>query len=129
MSEYEKTITQPKDRENFEAVKNAVVPYRACYDRVLALSHSRKIKEAIGSCSTASSGLYTKTSSTRPRQLAAFNRETVDHSIKDIEGAVKSAKTGILVFLGIALDRSFRHFPLCHSQHCKSSSESSNSLA
>ncbi len=101
MSDYEKTITQPKDRENFEAVKTAVVPYRACYDRVVALSRNSKTKEASALLSQLKP-LY-KDFFGATAVVAAFNRDTVDSSIKNIEGALNSAKTGILTFLCIAL--------------------------
>ncbi len=106
MSEYEKTITQPKERENLEAVKNTVVPYRACYDRVLSLSQSRKIKEGLEVLNSQLRPLY-KDFFGATAQLAALDRETVDHGTRDIAEAVKSARIGILVFLGIALIAAF----------------------
>ena len=58
MSEYEKTISQPKDRELFEAIKAARAPYIECYERVSTLARSNSDREAMALLNSRLKPLY-----------------------------------------------------------------------
>jgi methyl-accepting chemotaxis protein len=102
LSDYEKTIFLPKDRELFEAMKSSVVPYRECYEKVLSLSRNLKNKEAMALVNRQLKPLY-KSFLDAARAEVKFNTETANANMKDIDGAVKTAKTGMLAGLVIAL--------------------------
>jgi len=102
LAEYEKAISQPKDRELFEQVKAALVPFRSAREEVLKLSRENKSKEAFALTKTHLKPAY-------ERLLAAveatstFNKENGDELSKSVQTAIGSAQTGIWIGLAAAL--------------------------
>src|SRR6185312_908077 len=99
---YQKTIFTEKDRQNFNAAEAARAPYMSSFAQVLALSVQMKNKEAIDLFDTQLRPLYNKYFEST-EAIVSFNKAGADEAATNIQSAVSSAKTGVLIGLGIAL--------------------------
>jgi methyl-accepting chemotaxis protein len=102
LAAYEKTISDPRDRELFAAIGTARVPYLECYSRVIKLSRGLKTKEAMALVEGQLKPLFDKLAAANEASVA-FNKENGDDAGKSITHAVGSAKTGIVLGLLLAL--------------------------
>lgn len=101
-SSYEKTITTDRDRQLFEEVKSARANYLATYDQVLSLSTDLRTKEALALIEQQLKPSHLKYEDAMDAELT-FKRTASTEAGNSIEGAVSSAKTGVLVGLLLAL--------------------------
>jgi methyl-accepting chemotaxis protein len=102
MTDYEKTITTDRDRQLFEAVKSSRTAYMASFDQVLALSTDLKNKEALSMIDRQLEPLHATLQQAMDAEVA-FNKAGSTEAGNAIEGAVSSAKVGVLVGLASAL--------------------------
>ncbi|MDB5051678.1 MAG: methyl-accepting chemotaxis sensory transducer [Fibrobacteres bacterium] len=102
LKEYESTITYPKDRELFEAIKAPMEALRKARTVVFELNSAGKMKEAEVALK----------SDVRPANanleeginaLIDFNTENSDKESVEITSAVTSAKSGIVIGLALAI--------------------------
>jgi methyl-accepting chemotaxis protein WspA len=107
MSEYEGSVYHDSDRQNFNAFKKLRDPYYQAQQEVLKLSDDSKNKDATLAAlhdhldpefAKVKEGLQT---------LVDFNTTSMNQSTAQINGAVESAKTGILTSFAVALVLAF----------------------
>jgi methyl-accepting chemotaxis protein len=102
LAEYEKTITTERDRQLYDAVKTSHATYLSTYDQVLTLSAEQKKKEALAMIEQQLKPLHAQLEAALDPEVV-YNKEGSTQAGKSIEGAVSSAKTGVLVGLASAL--------------------------
>ena len=98
VSDYEKTITLPKDRELFDQVKAAIPPYRQALTPVLKLSMEGKTKEAFELAKQTLDPAYDKLIAAIQAEVE-LNKENGDAYSKTAQSSVSSAQTGIWIGL------------------------------
>ena len=103
IGEYEKTITRPRDRELFSAIKPARDAYAGYVNsRILPLSRAMKDKETADSEKRDLEPLFGKLMDALDA-LVSFNKDSGDTAGAEIESAVNSAKAGIVAGLILAI--------------------------
>ena len=102
LREYEKLLSDEKEKALYEAVRAAREAQRSRFNEILQLSRELKNREAIALLNKEFKPLqrrYQEAGDT----LAAYNKSAADTQSKSIEETVSGARTGVLMGLGLAL--------------------------
>jgi methyl-accepting chemotaxis protein WspA len=99
---YEKTIFQTKDRENFEAFKKLRAAYEPIQQEILKLSAVNKNKEARALLNGSLEPEFEKAKASL-QIVTDYNKANTEGSTQHIFTAVSAANIGILASFGIAL--------------------------
>jgi methyl-accepting chemotaxis protein len=99
---YQKTIYTDKDRQAFNAAEAARAPYMSSFSQVQSLSAQMKNKEALDLFDSQLRPLYNKYFEAT-EAIVSVNKAGADEAARNIQGAVSSAKTGVLIGLGSAI--------------------------
>jgi methyl-accepting chemotaxis protein len=99
---YQKTMFAERDRQNFNAAEAARAPYMSSFSQVQKLSAELKNKEALELFDSQLRPLYNKYFQA-VETIVSFNKASADEAGINIQGAVGSAQTGVLIGLGCAL--------------------------
>ena len=103
LKQYEPTVSAGKERELFEGTKAALAPYMAVRGQVLRLSANPGTKtEAKRLLHDQLEGAYAKLQDAIEAEVN-FNRASADEATRQIQDAVSSAQTGILIGVLIAI--------------------------
>lgn len=102
MSEYEGTVTTPKNREVLNTIKQAAAAYWPKFEEILALSKEKKTKEATTRLSNQLKPLYQIYADSIEAEVA-LNKTDGDGRCKEIQFTVAGAKTGLLTGLTLAV--------------------------
>jgi len=107
MASYEATMTQSTDRQNFDAFKKLIDPYRQTQDAVIKLSDNPRNKDATLAVLHNQFDPEFDQAEASLQTLVDFNTTGINHSTQQITNAVGLAKTGILSAVVIALALAF----------------------
>jgi methyl-accepting chemotaxis protein WspA len=102
ISNYEKTIFQAQDRENFEAFKKLRAAYEAAQQEVLKLSAVNKNKEARTLLNDRLEPVF-ENIRVALQVVEDYNKTNADSATLEIFNTISAANTGILASFGIAL--------------------------
>ncbi len=102
MRKYEATVTLAKDRELFEDFKGVVPPFTRLQDEVLKLGGELKTAEAQAIARNQLEPLFEKGLAAL-QAVMDFNKHNADEEVRQVFGAIASARQGMLVSLGAAL--------------------------
>jgi methyl-accepting chemotaxis protein len=104
MEAYEKTITKPRDRQLYEAVKSSRAAYAIHFEQFLAYSRELHKQDAAAMLPNKIRPGY-QGFADAVEALAAFNRGEADAASADITGRVSSAQWGIMggILLAVVL--------------------------
>jgi methyl-accepting chemotaxis protein len=102
LAKYEKTITDPRDRELFATLQTNRNDFFKASEELVRLSVAGKNEEALASFSKELTPAYSKYQETAS-SMVALNRTNGEVASKAILETVSSAERAILIFLGLAL--------------------------
>lgn len=101
LESYAQTITTPKDRELFDALKAADNRLQRLEDEVLSLAQGKQRPEALalfhGELTRSTEALKQ-----RLQELVGFNKQNADAAMNDIRDDVTATKTAVFVALGLS---------------------------
>ncbi len=98
VKQYPSTITTPRDRELYEAIRTALSPYMIAHNQVLQACADPKTKPQAAALLQGLQPLYARLQETILAEVD-FNRNNAYEDSQRIREAVTSAQTGILVGL------------------------------
>jgi methyl-accepting chemotaxis protein len=102
LGDYEATITNPREREVFNAVQKSGQAFYAVYEGALDLSKAQKKEESEALVNAKLKRLYTDYADAAEAYVA-FNKADADSEVAEIEAALASARRGVVIGLLCAL--------------------------
>jgi methyl-accepting chemotaxis protein len=102
LAEYEKDVADQKEADLYEAMKAARAGVQTTADQVLQFSRAKKNSEAVQLVNSELRGLEQKETDAT-QAVIAYNKAVADKEAQAIESNVKSARTGIVVAIALAI--------------------------